>query len=247
MNIKLTIAYDGTRYLGWQRLGGQLRQQSIQGYIEEVLSVVLKSEIRVTGSGRTDRGVHAMGQVVNFHVKKLSENVADLPRLCNDRLPEDIRVLRAEQVNARFHARRSAREKTYCYRLDTRSVPCVFERKYALWVPESLCIDRMEEAARLLEGTHDFAAFSTGGEEREDTVRTIYAIRFLKEPPGLVIAVCGDGFLYNMVRILVGTLLEVGKGERTLQQIEEALSGRDRKLAGQTVSSVGLFLKEVVY
>ena len=271
INIKMILSYDGSRYLGWQRLGGDQRRCSIQGYIEEVLEEQIGCKIRISGSGRTDAGVHAMGQVANFHVpsafllfrkvhsekqKKFQTGNAqdgldailhDLRTSCNQVLPLDIRILSMEQVSGSFHSRYSATRKTYEYHVDLREVPNVFLRKYVLWVPEVLDFHAMRSCSRLFLGSHDFSAFCTQTKREQDFVRTIYDFQIREEGTQLVFSVCGDGFLYHMVRILVGTLLEVGKGQRTLEQVKNALETGNRQQAGATVSSVGLFLKSVEY
>lgn len=252
-NIKIVVSYDGTRYLGWQRLSGKQRRQSIQGYLEEVLEQVVGCRIRLAGSGRTDAGVHALGQVANFFVPSAlfrfdtALQCKEWREECNRQLPEDIKIQIMEEVPESFHSRYSAVRKTYEYRIDTGERPNVFQRKYTLWFPEKLNVDKMAQAAACLVGTHDFAAFSTGGKERTDTVRTIYALDISKQGQQLLISVCGDGFLYNMVRIIVGTLLMAGTGDGSCEQVMEALESRNRQLAGKTVSSIGLFLKKVDY
>lgn len=249
-NIKMMISYDGSRYLGWQRLGGKQKAQSIQGTIEEVLEDIVGYSVAITGSGRTDAGVHAWGQVANFYVPSsffLSHTLGELQQQCNEKLPQDICIFSVEKVPKEFHSRYSATRKTYEYHVDTREVPVVFTRKYALWEPGVLDVSAMRECSRLFVGKHDFMAFSTQRQSEKDTIRTIFDVSIEKKEHELIFSVCGDGFLYNMVRILVGTLLEVGRGERTKQQVAEALHTGDRQLAGYTVSSVGLFLKEVEY
>ena len=264
-NIKMVISYDGSRYLGWQRLGGEQRKQSIQGTLEMALEELFGQSVSIIGSGRTDAGVHAMGQVANFLIEErvlfqaLERNASkkkpkdmvcflrELKQLLNERLPEDIRILSMVPVKKTFHSRYSAVEKTYEYHIDTREVPNVFTRKNALWEPENLELDKMEEAAKILIGKHDFKAFSTQGKVEKDTIRTLKQIQFTKENNHLKCSFTGDGFLYNMVRILMGTLLEIGRGEREMETIVRAFATGDRQLAGATVSSVGLFLKEVRY
>lgn len=267
MNIKLVIAYDGSNYLGWQRLGGENKFRSIQGYIEEVLQEILSEKIKIVGSGRTDAGVHAMGQVANFYLPSsflseksfpgcdkvlekgnLTENWCRWFRdCCNRKLPEDIRIKDVEQVEMEFHSRFSAISKTYIYRLDTRTVPQVFARKYALWVGETLDIGAMKECADLFLGEHDFRGFSSVKDEEKNTLRTIEDISFSMEDSILTISIKGNGFLYNMVRILVGTMIEIGQGKRTISQVKDALECSKRQMAGITVSSVGLCLKQVEY
>lgn len=251
-NLKMVISYDGSGYSGWQRLGGTQKKKSIQSCIETVLQEVTKLDnLKIAGSGRTDAGVHAKGQVVNFHVP--SSFLTDKFTLeswkenCNYKLPEDIRILSLEEVENNFHSRYSAIKKTYVYYLDTREIPCVFSRKYSLWVGNKLDVDAMKECSSLFLGEHDFRGFSSEKDMKKDTIRRIYNITFKREKHLLAIFITGDGFLYNMVRILVGTLLEVGRGERTLEQVRFALDNPKRKYAGVTVSSCGLFLYKVDY
>lgn len=251
-NLKMVIAYDGSGYLGWQRLGREQKNKSIQSLIETALQEVLNIEtIKITGSGRTDAGVHAKGQVANFYLPtSFCSDASSLKKLredCNQRLPEDIRILSVEEVSEDFHSRYSARKKTYVYYLDTREMPGVFSRKYALWTGEKPDISRMEKCSRLLLGEHDFRGFSSEKNPQKDTIRTIYDISFEREQHLLAIYITGNGFLYNMVRILVGTLLEVGKGERTLDEVRLALDNPGREYAGKTASSCGLFLYQVDY
>lgn len=249
-NIKLIISYDGSRYLGWQRLGNENRERSIQGCIESRIEKILGYSVALIGSGRTDRGVHALGQVANFHVPSSffsNYTLEKFVRICNEQLPEDIKILSASNVPPSFHSRYSAIKKTYTYSIDTREVPSVFSRKYSLWVPDRLDIRIMKRCAELLVGRHDFSAFSTQTKKEKDTVRTIESLCVEQKKDKLLISVCGDGFLYNMVRILVGTLLEAGKGKYSTDTLQRALDTGDRQLAGPTASSVGLFLKEVVY
>lgn len=252
-NIKLTIQYDGTAYGGWQRLGNQKGKSGIQELLEEVLSERLKEDIRITGSGRTDAGVHALGQTANFHCT--SSMAARLMKAeFNQKLPEDIRIQSAEEVGADFHSRFSARSKTYEYWIDTGEVPFVFTRKYACHVPEKLDVKAMGQGAVFLIGTHDFKAFSTDRRNGKSTVRTIEAIdisyknnSIFKSDKHMCIAVTGEGFLYHMVRIIVGTLLEIGKGMRRPEETEAILLSRCREKAGMKVYPSGLFLTEVRY
>ena len=251
-NLKMVISYDGTGYLGWQRLGGTQKKKSIQSCIETVLQKILRMDkIKIAGSGRTDAGVHAKGQVANFYVPSsfLTDKVSleKLKRDCNNILPRAIRILSVEEVADSFHSRYSAIRKTYVYYLDTRETPCVFSRKYSLWVGNKLDIQVMKECSRLFLGEHDFRGFSSEKDRQKDTIRKIYDIALRKEKHLLAISICGDGFLYNMVRIIVGTLLEVGRGERTIEQVRFALDNPQRKYTGVTASSTGLFLYQVDY
>lgn len=243
-NYKLTLAYDGTRYSGWQVQGNT--DKTIQGRLTAVLERLLGEEIEVHGSGRTDAGVHAIGQVANFKTKqellprKLREQL-------NQYLPEDIVVEAVEPVAPRFHSRLSAVAKTYRYRLWTADVPPVFERKYVTVWEQPINKKDMELAAGYLLGTHDFTSFCGNRHLKKSAVRTIYDIRFIQKERELWIEVTGNGFLQNMMRILVGTLLEVGEGSRKPEDMKRLLEGRDRSLAGKTMPPQGLCLLEVNY
>lgn len=253
-NVKFIVKYDGSAYAGWQRLGHEKSLSSIQGILEENLSLLLKEKIKITASGRTDAGVHALGQVVNFHCNSgypLEKLQVDL----NQKLPEDIKIILTEAAESDFHSRYSAKSKTYEYRIDQNEKACVFTRKYTYHYPKELNTTAMKSAAAWLIGTHDFRAFTTDKNEDKSTVRTIESIdiypyeekRFHNHSKELRIAITGDGFLYNMVRIIAGTLLEVGEGKRQPEEIKKILEGKSRKEAGITISSSGLFLIQVRY
>ena len=252
-NIKLLISYDGTGYLGWQRLGGKQQGQSIQGLLEHVIEKVVQYPVRIHGS---DAGVHAKGQVANFSVPSafftLEETVEERLRYlrdeCNQRLPEDIRIIKAKLVAASFHSRYSAKRKTYQYYIDTGETPSVFARKYALWLPQKLDIEKMKQAAEVLLGTHDFSGFSSkskAGMKKRDTVRTLFAVDILPWKYGVYVSFTGDGFLYNMVRIIAGTLIDAGCKRRTPLSVKKALDGCNRELAGPTAPPQGLTLIEI--
>lgn len=243
-NFKLLLCYDGTRYRGWQRLGNT--DLTIQGKLEAVLTRMAEHPVEVIGSGRTDAGVHAMGQTANFHCRtKLScpEILAYLRRY----LPEDIGVISVEEVPERFHSRYHAVEKTYRYRVWNSSMPCVFERRSVYVVPEELDVAAMQQAAELFLGSHDFMAFCANKHFKKSAVRTITRFSVQRQGPEVIFTVTGDGFLYHMVRILVGTLLEIGMGERTKEEIPGILASRVRENAGMTVPAQGLCLMEVQY
>lgn len=242
-NYKMILIYDGARYQGWQFQQGKL---TIQGVIEECLEEVCKEKVKVTASGRTDAGVHAMGQTGNFHINK-PLNTTKVREECNHKLPEDIRIKSIEQVNTKFHSRFDATEKTYCYTIDMRKRPRVFTRRYAFSVSETLDIEAMKQAAKQLTGTHDFRSFTSEKRKGKDTVRTVKSIEFLEENNYLKIYFTGEGFLYHMVRILVGTLLEVGTGKRTAEEMEEILNAKNRYQAGFMAPAHGLMLMEVKY
>lgn len=245
-NIKLEIAYEGTRYQGWQRLGKEQKGSSIQGLLEEVLSTVLGEPLQLIGSGRTDAGVHAFGQVANCHINSKME-LQELHSKVNRMLPADIQVLRIEEVGEQFHSRYDAKGKVYEYHLDVREVPDVFIRTRALSVTEPLQVEAMRRAAKRLLGTHDFAGYASKMNDGRTTVKTLYSIELLETKGDIVIRFYGDGFLYNMVRILVGTLLEVGQGKRTEDSVSVPFVTRNRQDAGPTISGIGLYLSKVVY
>ena len=242
-NIRLDICYDGTRYRGWQRLPG--KDDTLQGKLETALSRILEEPIEISGSGRTDAGVHARGQVANFHTESTmttAEILANLRRY----LPEDIGIYSCKDVSPRFHARLNAKEKTYRYRIWNSEAPCVLERRYVAVMPEALDVEVMKAAAGKLVGEHDFSAFCGNPKFKKSTVRYIRSIDIRREGGELVIEYTGNGFLHNMVRILTGTLVEVGRGERNAQSIP-ALFGGKRADAGFLAPAQGLCLMEVYY
>lgn len=242
-NLRLDICYDGTRYRGWQRLTGC--DNTIQGKLEQTLSRLLGEPIEVSGSGRTDAGTHAMCQVVNFHCNSTMpcEEILGGLRMY---LPEDIGVYSCKNVSERFHARLNAKTKTYRYRLWNSEKPCVFDRKYVYVLGDTLDIDRMRQAAKLYIGTHDFSAFCGNKKMKKSTVRCIHSFEIAEVGDELHFTVSGNGFLQHMVRIMVGTLLEVGKGDRLPESIP-ALFGSERADAGPAVPASGLCLMEVTY
>ena len=241
---RLTLAYDGSRYNGWQKQGNT--KNTIQEKLETLLTRLIGEEIEAAGSGRTDAGVHAMGQVVSFHTstrQDCTSLLADIRRY----LPEDIGALELTEAAPRFHARLNAVGKTYVYRIWNSDAPNVFERKYMYTVPEALNLSAMEAAASELIGTHDFMSFCANKRMKKSTVRTIESIQMAQFGNELRITVTGDGFLYNMVRILVGTLLEVGTGKRSADSMPALLDAKDRSLAGYLVPPHGLRLEKVFY
>ena len=242
-NLRLDICYDGTRYRGWQRLPG--RDDTIQGKLETALSRILGEPIEISGSGRTDAGVHARGQVANFHCESTmaaSEILAQLRRY----LPEDIGIYSCRDVSDRFHARLNAKEKTYCYRIWNSGSPCVFDRRFVAVMPEALDIGAMEEAAKILCGEHDFSAFCGNARMKKSTVRFIRSIEIRREGEEIRLFFTGNGFLHNMVRILVGTLVEVGRRERSVDSVSGLFGGK-RAEAGFLAPAQGLCLMEVAY
>ena len=242
-NLRLDICYDGSRYKGWQRLAGT--EETVQGKLERCLSRILGEEIEISGSGRTDAGVHARGQVANFHCESglsAEEILTELRRY----LPEDIGIYSCRDVSPRFHARLNAKEKTYRYRVWNSDTPCVFERRFVTVVPEALDAAAMERAARLLEGEHDFSAFCGNPRFKKSTVRFIRRIEICREGPEIRFSYTGNGFLHSQVRILTGTLLEVGMGKRAPESIPQ-LFGAKREQAGFLAPAQGLCLMEVMY
>ncbi|MBZ4654420.1 MAG: tRNA pseudouridine synthase [Peptococcaceae bacterium] len=244
-NIKLLLAYDGTNYHGFQKQNNT-RLKTIQGTLEDALRVLTKEEVKVIGSGRTDAGVHAQGQVVNFlsHTTIPPER---FPLALNSVLPSDIVVWKAEDVPQEFHARFDAVKKTYRYTIYNDRHLSPFLRYFAYHVPVPLDIEKMSAGAREFQGTHDFRGFCAKDTAVKDFVRTIYTCRVEKEGPLVIFTVTGDGFLYNMVRIMTGTLIEVGQGKRLPEEIPDLLAAKERKLAGATVPPQGLCLWSVEY
>lgn len=244
-NYKMTIAYDGTRYKGWQILKDT--DATIQGKLTHVITSIVGYPVEVIGSGRTDAGVHAKGQVANVLLKEEMSGEELLSRI-NQYLPEDIAVRCIEPSDVRFHARYHATEKTYRYRIHTSSIPNVFERKYVYtYVERPLNIELMREASQYLLGTHDFASFCGNKKMKKSTVRTITAIEISQLEDEIRLDFTGDGFLQNMIRILVGTLIEIGDGRRQPRDIIDILEKKNRSEAGYTAPAQGLTLMRVYY
>lgn len=242
-NLRLDICYDGTRYRGWQRLQGQ--DNTIQGKLEQTLSRILGEEIEISGSGRTDAGAHAQHQVANFHCESAmpcEQILSELRRY----LPEDIGIYSCQEASERFHARLNCKEKTYRYRVWNSDKPAVFDRRFVYILPEKLDVTAMEKAAKHFLGEHDFSAFCANKKMKKSTLRRIDSLQISKAGEELVFTVTGNGFLYNMVRIIVGTLLEVGMGQRNPDSIPD-LFGAKRETAGYLVPAQGLCLMEVNY
>lgn len=244
MNYKLTIQYDGSRYDGWQRQGNT--DNTIQGKLEGVLSRLVGVSVEIQGAGRTDAGVHAEGQVASV---RLPGNLpaAEVMSYLNQYLPEDIAVVAAEAADERFHARLSAAGKVYRYSIRLGGTPNVFRRKYQYRVEDPLDISAMKQAAALLTGTHDYRAFCSNKRYKKSTVRTVSAIDIEVSGADMTITFRGNGFLYNMVRILTGTLLEVGQGLRNAEDMSSILESLDRTRAGKTAPAQGLTLVQVEY
>ena len=246
MNYRMKIQYDGTRYRGWQRQSDT--EWTIQGKIEAILSKRFGRRIEIDGAGRTDAGVHAKAQIANFHVEE-NETVdpVELQRYINTYLPEDIAIEEMCVAGERFHSRLNTTGKTYEYHLIPAGTTNVFARKYAWKMDVPLDVAAMREAAGYVLGTHDFRSFCTKASKKKSSVRTIRLLEIYERQDEIVIEITGTGFLYNMVRFLVGTLVEVGKGLREPEELSDILEKKERRYAGETAPAWGLFLKQIYY
>ena len=247
INIKLTIEYEGTKYYGWQRQKGLL---TIQGILEEKISQITQEKISLNGSGRTDAGVHALGQVANFKTNS-SIPLPELPFILNRVLPLDIRIKKAEKVDNNFHARYSAVSKIYHYYVlnsnqNNNYLP-IFLRNYVYCVYKNLNLEEMKKAGKFLQGEHDFTSFACSGSRISNWERTIKDINTTRKGDIFCFHLEADAFLYKMARTIVGTLLEVGKGNISYLEIKKILEAKNRKMAGKTVPAKGLFLMKVKY
>ncbi|SCY40401.1 tRNA pseudouridine(38-40) synthase TruA [Alkaliphilus peptidifermentans] len=243
-NIKMIIEYDGGRYKGWQRLTDN--DKTIQGKLENVISQMLETPTEVIGSGRTDAGAHALGQVANFQAKS-KMSLKEMHEYITTYLPQDIAVKELKEASNRFHSRYNVSGKKYTYHIWNHPIPSVFNRNYSYQVSKELNLTSMQMAAEKLIGSHDFAPFSSVKKSNKTTVRTIKAINIEKKSHMIEIEFVGDGFLHNMIRIIVGTLIEIGLGNEGIKYIDEIFKKGERKFAGVTVPSQGLFLDEVYY
>ncbi len=243
-NYRLLLAFDGTAYQGWQRQ--KTTEKTIQGTLEGAFGALLGETVKITGSGRTDAGVHAEAMAAHFIAEK-AVNPGTFLKDVNSALPEDIRVLEVREMPLSFHSRFDAVGKLYRYQIDTREKAGVFARKYACHYTEPLDVEEMRRAARLLLGEHDFSGFTTDKTKGRDRVRVIYHIEIEKRDGLLTLRFYGSGFLYNMVRILTGTLIEVGTGKKRASDIPAILECRSRAAAGFTAPPQGLFLERVFY
>ncbi len=242
-NIKIKIAYDGTNYHGWQT---QLNNPTVQETIEQAICIVMKQKVNLTGSGRTDSGVHALGQIANFTA---DTNIPEdkIKIALNANLPNDIRITESEDVSLEFNSRFDAHNKTYMYQIYNDRVWNPFYSRYSCFVPSSLDFEKMERAVRYLIGTHDFMGFMSSGSNVKTTVRTVYDARLVKEANLIRLCITGNGFLYNMVRIIAGTLIDIGKGIKNAECIDAAIRDKDRTILGHTADPQGLFLMNVSY
>ncbi|RXI96653.1 tRNA pseudouridine(38-40) synthase TruA [Anaerobacillus alkaliphilus] len=243
-NYKLTIQYDGTRYKGWQRLGSG--ENTIQGKIENVLSEMVGSPIEIIGCSRTDAGVHALAQIANFKTSEAFKE-KEIKDYLNKYLPKDIVVSEVSSVQDRFHARYNAKDKTYLYKIWNKDYINPFMRNYSMHVEKKLDIKAMQEASEKFLGSHDFTTFSNAKSKKKSMVREIFAID-IKEVDGFIeIRVRGEGFLYNMVRKMVGVLIEVGLRRLTAQDIESMLQSKERNQVNYMAFAGGLFLEKIDY
>lgn len=242
-NIKLILAYDGTDFHGFQT---QPILRTVQGVLQETLEGVVGHPVSIIGSGRTDAGVHARGQVVNFKTSSRIP-IEKWPIVLNTKLPDDLVIQAAELVEDDFHARFCAKGKEYRYRIDRSPYTDVFLRKYSHHVPYPLRLEPMKEAAKHLVGRHDFTSFCAANTPVENKVRHLYKVDLIEEGSLLTIVCRGEGFLYNMVRIIAGTLLDIGRGKLSPDEIPGILEARDRTRAGLTAPAKGLTMWEVLY
>ncbi|MEL7570078.1 MAG: tRNA pseudouridine(38-40) synthase TruA [Eubacteriaceae bacterium] len=242
-NIQLIIEYDGSNYCGWQR---QNNGVSIQQKIEEALEIISGEKLSITGAGRTDAGVHAFAQSANFYIESKIP-IEKFPFALNSALPADIAVIRAYERDESFNSRYSAKEKTYIYKIYNRRIPSPFYCKYAYHCPIDINLEKMVQASKQIIGKHDFASFMATGGQVKSTVREVYDIDINKQDDIITISVRGNGFLYNMVRIISGTLLYAGIGKIDPAYIENIIKSKDRTQAGITLPACGLYLKDIVY
>ena len=243
-NIKLVVAYDGTRFHGWQR---QLGVPTVQENLERAAAMVVGHPLHVLGAGRTDAGVHALGQVASFRTTNLVIPLVNLRRAISSRCGREIAVLSAAVVRDDFHASASAVGKTYRYRIHVGPEKPVMLASQVCHYPRPLDAARMAQAARLLLGEHDFRGFAYSAEKREDTVRTITACDVSERGQEIHVTVTGDGFLYKMVRNIVGTLIEIGRGHWAPERIDQVIASRQREYAGPTAVPGGLYMVHVFY
>lgn len=243
-NIKMIVQYDGSNFKGFQRLKDN--DNTIQGKIEDVLCKLTNENIEIIGSGRTDMGVHAMGQVVNFKTN-CNDSVEKMQKYLYKYLPESIVIKSIEEVEDRFHSRYNTKSKVYLYKIDNNKFHNPFFRKYSAHINKKLNLDLMKEASTYLIGEHDFSSFTSSKSKKKSHVRNIESIDIVGKNNMIEIYVKGDGFLYNMVRIIIGTLIDTGLGKLNPTNIKEILEAKDRKVAPETAPAKGLHLFKVQY
>lgn len=242
-NIKLTLEYDGESYHGWQR---QPQLTTVQGRIEETLARIFQEKVHLIGAGRTDAGVHARGQVANFKTQN-QISLQNLKVALNGLLPKDILVRQAVLVKDAFHARYQAKSRSYCYTILNSPLSSPFFRKYAYFFSHSLDIADMKKAAKFLVGKHDFSSFRRAGASQGNCLRTVKGLKISTEKDLVLLNIEADSFLYNMVRIMAGTLVEVGRGKIATGEVGRILKAKDRRQAGPTLPAQGLCLLKVKY
>ena len=243
-NYKLTLQYDGGRYKGWQRLGQG--EATIQDKLEQVLAQLAGQPTEIIGCSRTDAGVHALAQVANFKSEQVF-TCEEIMNYVNRYLPQDIAVIKVDQVDEQFHARYQAKDKTYLYKIWNKEYSNPFMRKYSMHVNEPLDLKAMQQASCYMLGTHDFTAFSNTKSKKKSMVRTIYSIEFEEIDGFINIRIQGDGFLYNMVRWMVGTVIAVGLGRMKSEEIPDIFASRQRNRTGDLAEAAGLYLEKVTY
>ncbi len=243
-HIKIVLQYDGSRYDGWQKQGNT--GQTIQGKLEDVLEKLAGVPVEVRGAGRTDAGVHALGQTADFYIPD-PISPPEVKSYLNRYLPEDIRILKAGQAGERFHSRLNAVSKTYRYVIETGEKKDVFQRKYVYGLGKRPDVEAMKQGASFLTGERDFKSFCANKKMKKSTVRTVYSIDIREEGSRIILTFRGNGFLYHMVRIMTGTLIEVGLGKRPPEDIKRVLAAANREEAGFTAPAEGLFLVKVDY
>ncbi|MCC3868586.1 tRNA pseudouridine(38-40) synthase TruA [Terrisporobacter mayombei] len=243
-NIKMIVQYDGSNFKGFQRLKDN--DNTVQGKIEDVLCKLTDENVEIIGSGRTDMGVHAMGQVVNFKTN-CNESVEKIQKYLYKYLPESIVIKSIEEVEDRFHSRYNAKSKVYLYKIDNNKFHNPFFRKYSAHINKKLNLDLMKEASTYLIGEHDFSSFASSKSKKKSNIRSIESIDIVEKDNMIEIYVKGDGFLYNMVRIIVGTLIDAGHRKLNPTDIKEILEAKGRKVAPETAPAKGLYLFKVQY
>ncbi len=242
-NIKITIEYDGKEFNGWQK---QLNRLNIQGEIEKAIQTITGEKIELIGSGRTDAGVHAFAQVANF---KINSNfpIEKMATAINSQLKQSIRIKKAEEVSENFHSRYHCHKKTYMYIIDNSEQGTAIYRNLTYHISQPLNIENMQKAVKYIIGEHDFSSFKSSGTSSKSSIRIIYDAKVLKEQERVIIIITGNGILYNMVRIIAGTLVDVGLNNIEPEEMEKIIKSKDRQKAGKTLPPQGLFLKSVEY
>lgn len=242
-NIKLTIEYDGTDFCGWQM---QPSQRTVQGEIEKAIKIIAGKEIIIFGAGRTDAGVHANGQVANFHIDSHIHSHRFAAAI-NSLLPKDVVIKESIEVDDCFHSRYNSIGKEYKYIIYNDKIRSTLLRDYSYYVNYHLDIEKMYRASRILVGTHDFRSFMSSGGSAKKTIRSIHSLDMISEKNIIEITINGNGFLYNMVRIIVGTLIDIGRGRIREEELDNILHSKNRDKAGHTAVAKGLYLKKVFY